>query len=107
MLKYAAMMTNLVGIISCVHDFIVNIIIDAFGLALFINALLFVPQIYRIAKLRSSKGVSFITFGGFLLINMLAVAYGVIKHDPVLMIGYLLSAVLNFILVVLIILYRE
>lgn len=67
-------------------------IIEAvFSLGLFINAVLFIPQIIRLKKSKSSKGVSFITFFGFLLIQLSTVFHGLLKHDNLLVMGTLLS----------------
>ena len=64
-----------------------------FGLALFFNALLFIPQTIKIIKEKNGQSVSFITFCGFIVIQFISVLYGVFKHDNILIIGYLLSMV--------------
>lgn len=79
----------------------------AFGMALFINAMLFIPQIIRVYAQRCSKSVSMLTFVGFLAVNLLAVAYGVVRQDYLLIFGYSISTILNLILIVFIIIYRR
>lgn len=62
-----------------------------FSFALFINALLFIPQAIKIFKEKTAKSVSLLTFLGFLIIQFATVLHGVIHHDRILVIGYLLS----------------
>ena len=62
-----------------------------FGLALFINAVLFIPQAIKIFKTKNGRSISLITFAGFILIQFTSVLYGLIKHDWILTIGYLIS----------------
>jgi len=64
-----------------------------FGAALFINALLFIPQAVKIVKTQSARGVSLFTFVGFLLLQVAAVLYGWVHGDYLLASGYLLSIV--------------
>ena len=78
-----------------------------FGSALFINALLFIPQLKLIIKTKSSKDVSLATFLGFLVIQLTVVLHGIIHQDYLLIWGYLLSMVVCGILVVLIFYYRR
>jgi MtN3 and saliva related transmembrane protein len=60
----------------------------AFGLSLFVNALLFVPQIIRLRKTQNSKDCSKITFMGFSCMQILAILYGMIHGDTLIMLGY-------------------
>lgn len=62
-----------------------------FAIGLLINALLFIPQITVILKTKSVKGVSFITFFGFNLIQFFTMMHGFIAQDYILAFGYLLS----------------
>ena len=78
-----------------------------FSAALFINALLFIPQIRRIIKEKSSSNVSLITFVGFLFMQFTIVLHGFIEHDTLLVIGYILSMMSCGTLVVLILMYRN
>lgn len=77
-----------------------------FSLGLFINAVLFVPQIIRLYKSKHANDVSLLTFGGFWLIQVFIVLHGVINHDKLLIIGYSLSLLSCGIVVLLILMYR-
>lgn len=78
-----------------------------FSFALFINALLFIPQAIKIFKNKTAEGVSLLTFSGFLLIQLAIVLHGVIKHDYLLIIGYLLSMATCGLIIVLTLIYRK
>ncbi len=88
-------------------DFLKNIIEITFGLALFINALLFVLQAVKIFREKSAVGISLLTFLGFLLIQFVIVLHGVLHQDYALIIGYLLSMLSCGIVVMLILFYRS
>jgi MtN3 and saliva related transmembrane protein len=67
----------------------IEIFVDFFfGMSLFVNALLFIPQMIKLRKLRNSKDFSKITFVGFCMMQALAICYGLIHHDRILMFGY-------------------
>lgn len=83
------------------------IIETIFGFAIFINALLFVPQIITILKRRSAKDVSLITFAGFVLIQIATLAHGIFRDDVLLSAGTGLSLILCSTLVGLIIFYKN
>jgi uncharacterized protein with PQ loop repeat len=72
---------------------IIKVINFIFGLALFVNALLFIPQAVKIVKIKSSKEFSLITFFGFCIIQISAVLYGIVHHDYILVFGYFLSLI--------------
>ncbi len=78
-----------------------------FGIALFVNALLFIPQSMRILKEKTARGVSLLTFLGLLLIQFTIVLHGIIVHDPLLVWGYLISMVTTGSVVTLILIYRK
>ena len=78
-----------------------------FSLALFVNALLFIPQALRIFRKKNSSDVSLMTFLGFLLIQFAIVLHGFIVHDYKLVIGYVISMVTCGIVVALIFIYRK
>ncbi|MCC2666308.1 MAG: sensor histidine kinase [Gammaproteobacteria bacterium] len=86
---------------------LVTIVEFIFGAALFINAALFIPQIIKILRERSAKGVSLITFAGFLLIQLAVVLHGVINHDLLLVYGYLISMLACGTVVFLTVIYRH
>lgn len=77
-----------------------------FSLAVFINAALFIPQVIKIVREKSAKAVSFITFGGFNLIQIAIIAHGFIHHDWLLAIGMGLSFITCGAVTILIIVYE-
>lgn len=77
-----------------------------FSLSLFANAALFIPQAVRIYKCKSGKGVSLITFVGFLFIQASIVANGIIRDDRVLAFGTSLSLLTCGAVVWLLVYYR-
>jgi len=77
-----------------------------FGMGLFINAMLFVPQFIRIIKTKHARDASLITFAGFNLINILTVLHGLIKHDLILTLGSSLSTITNGCVTLSILWYR-
>jgi len=83
-------------------DFI-NIV---FGVGLFINALLFIPQIINLLRKKHADDVSLLTFAGFNVINIFVILHGVIVNDQLLILGYFLSCVTNSLVTYLIIWYR-
>ncbi|MBL4647834.1 MAG: hypothetical protein JKY13_02595 [Gammaproteobacteria bacterium] len=74
---------------------------------LFANSLLFIPQIVKILKHKSAKDFSLIMFGGFCLIQLALIGHGIIKHDYILLSGYVLSIIACGITTLLIIKYRH
>ena len=86
----------------------VSIVIDAFfGISLFVNASLFIPQAARLIKKKDSQDLSLITFVGFCITQIAAIAYGYLHHDYILMIGYALSLLTCGVVTVLIVHYRK
>lgn len=83
---------------------IINVI---FGAALFINALLFIPQSIKIFKLKTAKGVSLLTFLGLLIIQFAIVCHGIIQKDRVLIVGYVLSMLTTGLVVGLTLFYKK
>lgn len=59
-----------------------------FSIALFLNAILFIPQAIKIYVSRNSVGISLITFFGFLFIQFTTILYGIITNDIILIYGY-------------------
>ena len=78
-----------------------------FGAALFINALLFIPQSIRILREKNAESVSLTTFLGFLLIQFAIVLHGIIVHDLILIWGYIISMLSTGLVVVLTLKYRN
>jgi MtN3 and saliva related transmembrane protein len=64
-----------------------EIVAVIFGLGLFCNALLFVPQVLAVWRKKSDEGISLITFGGFSILQMVAIVHGVYEHDRALILG--------------------
>jgi MtN3 and saliva related transmembrane protein len=58
-----------------------------FGLGLLGNALLFVPQIVAVWRKKSDEGISLITFGGFSILQIVAIVHGLYQHDLSLVLG--------------------
>ncbi len=77
-----------------------------FSLGLFVNAALFIPQGIRILIKKDAKEISFITFFGFLLIQLSTVLHGYIKKDHLLAFGTLASMITCGWVVLLVLYYR-
>jgi MtN3 and saliva related transmembrane protein len=77
-----------------------------FGVGLFINALLLVPQIVKLLREKHANDISLITFAGFVGINLFTVFHGIIVHDVWLVVGYSFSVVTSTIVTILIIKFR-
>lgn len=86
---------------------ITQVVEFVFSLALFINAILFIPQSIKIIKEKSSRGVSIVTFSGLLLIQLTIVLHGIIVKDYLLIYGYIISMLTCGAVVVLTIAYRS
>ncbi len=77
-----------------------------FYLALFINIVIFVPQIIKLWRSKDAKSVSLMTFFGFLLLQLIIVFHGISIGDGVLTAAYLLSSLSCTILLGLILFYQ-
>lgn len=88
-------------------DIFKNIIFTLFSFSLIINAILFIPQIIKILKQKNSKGFSKTTFVGFCLTQLLAIVYGYLKPDWILVWGYALALAVCGILTILIFAYSK
>jgi MtN3 and saliva related transmembrane protein len=73
---------------------------------MFINSILFVPQIIRLFKTKNSEGLSLITFIGFNIIQIFSILHGYIHKDYIFMFGMLVSLILCGCVTFLIILYK-
>ena len=78
-----------------------------FSSALFINAILFIPQALKIYQQKSAKDVSIFTFLGFLFIQIAIIAHGIIAKDMLLIYGYLLSVITCGSVVIFSLYYRK
>ncbi len=77
-----------------------------FSLGLFLNAVLFIPQIIRLYQKKDSKEISLLTFAGFNVIQFFTILHGYINHDYLLMVGYIISFITCGIVTAMIIYYR-
>ncbi|HUB30869.1 MAG TPA: hypothetical protein VL967_14275 [Terracidiphilus sp.] len=64
-----------------------QIVAIVFGLGLFGNALLFVPQALAVWRKKTDEGISLITFGGFCLLQVIGVVHGFYEQDYSLVLG--------------------
>ncbi|MCW5590299.1 MAG: hypothetical protein KIT27_11640 [Legionellales bacterium] len=78
-----------------------------FGLGLFINALLFVPQLLRIVRVKSGHDISLLTFAGFFILNLISSIYGYYHSDWIMVIGYAVSALMCVLIVLATLIYRR
>lgn len=84
-----------------------EIVAVIFGLGLLVNAALFVPQIIRILRAKSSEGVSFLTFGGFSVLQITGVLHGYFQSDKYLMFGMIASLLTCGTVAILTLVYRK
>lgn len=84
-----------------------TIVSTAFGLGLFVNALLFVPQIIKLLRTKDSAEVSFLTFAGFNVLQILMIWHGFLHNDYALILGGFASLITCGAVTVLICLYRR
>jgi MtN3 and saliva related transmembrane protein len=62
-----------------------------FGLSLFVNAFIFVPQALTIWRTKTAAGVSVLTFAGFNVMQAIGAIHGIFAHDIALTLGMLAS----------------
>jgi MtN3 and saliva related transmembrane protein len=55
--------------------------------------MLFVPQIFAVWRKKSDEGVSLITFGGFNVLQAIAIVHGFYQHDLSLILGMIASLI--------------
>ena len=77
-----------------------------FGFALMGNAALFVPQALAVWRKKSDEGISLITFGGFNVLQAIAIVHGVYQHDLALIVGMVASIITCGAVTILTIMYR-
>ena len=78
-----------------------------FAMALFVNAILFIPQAIKIYRSKSAQSISLLTFGGFLGFQFATVLHAWIVKDYILLGGFLLSMLTCGSVVLLTIYYRK
>ena len=84
----------------------IYIIEFAFGLALFINAMLFIPQAIKLLRSKSAQNISLITFIGFNLIQIITALHGYIRKDYILLVGAILSILTCGMVTILAVIYK-
>jgi MtN3 and saliva related transmembrane protein len=84
-----------------------EIVAVIFGLGLLVNAALFVPQINRIIRAKSSEGVSFLTFAGFSVLQITGILHGYFQNDRYLMYGMIASLLTCGTVAILTLIYRK
>lgn len=88
------------------HNITVNLAESLFALSLFVNALLFIPQAWRLYTQKESMEVSLITFIGFWIGQLLTVIHAIIKSDWILFSGYIGALITCGSVIILTIKYR-
>ena len=84
-----------------------KIIVDVlYTLALFANAILFLPQAYRLYQKKHARDVSLVTFFGFNIIQVLSILNGVYYKDHALIYGSIPGFFTCGLVVLLIVFYR-
>jgi len=83
-----------------------QIVAVVFGLGLMCNALLFVPQMLAVWRKKSDEGISLITFGGFNVLQAIAIVHGFYQHDLSLILGMAASLITCGAVTFLTLLYR-
>lgn len=89
-------------------SFSFNQFVDSvFGLGLFFNAALFVPQALTILRKKDAQELSLLTFGGFNVMQFFTALHGYLVKDYLLMSGFILSFVTCGMVTFLILYYRR
>lgn len=78
-----------------------------FFLSLLANALLFVPQALKLYRAKTAKGVSFLTFFGFNIIQTFTGIHAYLANDWILLIGSVLALFTCGIVTTLAYIYRN
>ncbi|MDF1654309.1 MAG: PQ-loop repeat-containing protein [Coxiellaceae bacterium] len=84
-------------------QWLIDMIISA---VLFINAALYLPQIYRIYRVREANAVSIWMLVGSVLLGICGVLYGHFHHQHLMLLGYALIFVTSLIVLVMTCYYR-
>lgn len=84
-----------------------EILVEAvFSFGLFVNAVLFIPQIIKLYKTKNADSLSLITFVGFNLIQLFVILHGYLRQDYLLIFGTTLSFLTSGMITALILYYR-
>ncbi|MCK4608241.1 MAG: hypothetical protein KAT71_02055 [Gammaproteobacteria bacterium] len=84
-----------------------DIIEVATSIALFANAFFFLPQLLMLIKAKNAKNLSLLTFMGFNIIQVFFIIHGIIQHDLILILGYILALSMCGSITYLILYYRH
>ncbi|API86832.1 PQ-loop domain-containing transporter [Francisella uliginis] len=87
-----------------IYSYIITLL---FGLALFFNAVLFIPQAIKIVKAKNAQSISLITFTGFISMQFISVLYGLLQNDWILTIGFLMSMISCGLVIICALIYRN
>ena len=88
------------------ENWVIHSVEFLFAVSLFVNALLFIPQAWRLYKQKESKDVSLITFIGFWIGQLLIVCHALIKGDWILFCGYIFALITCGAVIILAVKYR-
>ena len=87
--------------------FLSNSFIDfGFGIGLFVNAMLFIPQAIRLMRVKDAKELSLLTFAGFNLIMLFSMMHAYARQDYVFFWGSVVSFITCGAVTVQIIVYK-
>ncbi len=89
------------------NNIIVQLIEVVFSISLFLNAVLFVPQIIKLYKYKNPQNLSLLTFAGFNFIQFFIMLHGYIMKDYLLLFGYLISLITCGCVTMQILFYRK
>jgi MtN3 and saliva related transmembrane protein len=84
-----------------------EIVAFIFGLGLFVNAAIFVPQAVQIWRVKRADSISLTTFIGFNILQAIGVAHGYLQHDLALTVGMIASLIASGTVTLLIVVYRR
>lgn len=92
---------------SCCYSSMVYLVELVFAFGLFVNSVLFIPQIIELYRVKSSRSLSLTTFFGFNIIQIFTILHAYIHGDKILLWGNLLSLCTCGMVTVLIVMYRS
>jgi MtN3 and saliva related transmembrane protein len=83
-----------------------DIVALIFGLGLFVNAFIFVPQAIQVWRVKNAESISLVTFASFNVLQSVGALHGYYQHDYALLLGMLASLITSGTVTVLTIVYR-
>ena len=78
-----------------------------FSCALFVNAVLYIPQAVKLYKTKRSQGLSLFMFAGFSVIQLLTILHAYFERDWILLVGYILAFITCGAITLQLVLYRK